>query len=101
MKAPLLIQSICEIRFNPTFNFHKKRFELCEKFLKKLPYWNINWKIIELFNTKNREDSSQLFALTNHGASFSDKKIQNYEEFVNLSFHFMKITEINLVFNSW
>jgi len=85
IKERLLQQAIGEIRFKPKLSFHRYRFDLSDKFLEKLPSWNLNWRIIELFDQKEKEKSNRIFSLTNHAASLLFKKLGVYENFKSLA----------------
>lgn len=89
---PTLQQAICEIRFKPTIKVHNYRFDLVEEFSEIFPYWNVNWRIIELYDNIKKEDSNQMYGLTNQGASLLYKYIQNYEKFDELSNFLIKNT---------
>jgi hypothetical protein len=92
----ILYNYICEIRFEPRFIYHGKRYEICEKIQNKLPNWNIDIGKIELNDSfgKKEEDRKNFFRFTNRGASLNTHNAGVYENFKSLAeFIFPKIIE--------
>jgi len=84
---PILHNCICEIRFKPSFIYHSKRYEICEKIRNKLPNWNIDMRKIELNDSfgKKEEDRKNFVRFTNRGASLNTHNAGVYENFKSLA----------------
>jgi|GEM_PF-4666413 len=89
-KAPFIKQAICEIRFNPILSYHQKRFEICEKFKEKLPYWWFDIARIDMYEQKEKEASQRLFTMTCRGASLLFKDVGPYDNFKALSSYLLE-----------
>jgi len=76
-----LRQVITEIRFDPIFKFNKDRIDLCEKFLKDLPHWNLDMSTVSMYDHINLEDSRKIFTIMNHRASFDYKNCVYFNKF--------------------
>jgi len=87
---PYIKQAIWEIRFTPILAFHKKRIDICEKFVDKLPHWGLDMRKIEMYDQLEKESSDRKFTLTNRGASFIFKNVGHYDNFKSPSIYFLE-----------